>query len=468
MRPAHAAEHARAGAFAAWQPRRRDGLVVTSRRSVLKAGLAGIAGLSLADLLAIRNQARARGEASPEPRSVILLWMTGGPSQIDMWDPKPERPPEIRGPFATIGSRLPGVRLCEYLPRLADRLDRVTLIRSVDATHSNHEPNQVMQTGNLAAEPRTNPEAELYPAIGSIAAREHGAQIAGLPPYVSLNLKSKSHLAWGGYLGQRYDPFVAGDVKRLFQLPRGLDHHRLVDRQALRADLDRLRRDLDRSGALDACDEFSRQAVELVAGPRAQQAFDLSAEPSAVRERFGDHPWAQQTLLARRLVEAGVAFVTVDLSHHGASGTWDTHGDNIPPYGGIWNGLRPLLPVFDGLFTNLVDDLHERGLDRQVLVIAMGEFGRTPRIGTQGSSDGRDHWPSVMTVALAGGGLRHGQVIGASDRDGAVPWERRVTPGDLAATIYRHLRVPLDTHYLDFRGRPRPVLESGEPIAELG
>jgi uncharacterized protein (DUF1501 family) len=166
-------------------------------------------------------------------------------------------------------------------------------------------------------------------------------------------------------------------------------------------------------------------------------------------------------------VEAGVSFVTLDLSYHTASGTWDTHGDNIPPYGGIQRGLGPLLPLFDHLLTTLVSDLGERGLLDECLVIAMGEFGRTPQIGTQDSTDGRNHWPVVMSMLLAGGGLRHGQVIGSTESDGGAIHSRAVTPGDLAATIYRHFGVPLDTAYLDHRGRPRPILDHGEPIAEL-
>ena len=216
-----------------------------------------------------------------------------------------------------------------------------------------------------------------------------------------------------------------------------------------------------------AVDRFEQQAVDIVVGRQAREAFDISREPEAVRERYGSHDWCQQALLARRLVEAGVSFVTIDLSNHGASGTWDTHGDNIPPYGGIWNGLRPLLPVFDHLLTTLVGDLGERGLLDDVLVLAMGEFGRTPKLGTQGSTDGRDHWPVVMSMTLAGGGLRHGQVIGSSERDGGAIKERPVTPGDLAATIYRHMGVPLDGTYLDVRGRPRYYIDRGEPIREL-
>jgi Protein of unknown function (DUF1501) len=458
---------ARRHAFEFMGARSREGLTVTSRRSVLKASLAGIAGLTFSDLLRLRSQAADAGRPMPADKSVILLWMTGGPSHIDTWDVKPHAPREIRGPFSTIRTALPGVLLCEYLPKQAAMMDRLTIIRSVDARNSNHEPNQVFQTGNLEAEPRTNNEAEKYPAIASIVAKHRAAANRDLPPSVVLNMQSRSHLAWGGYLGKQYDPFLGNQASSLFKLPRGLDQQRIGARHSLARQFDRLRRDLDLSGSIAAMDRFDQQAIEIVAGGRAQQVFDLSEEPAAVRERYGSHNWCQQALLARRLVEAGVSFVTLDLSNHPSSGTWDTHGDNIPPYGGIWNGLRPLLPVFDHLLTTLVADLEERGLLDKVLVIAMGEFGRTPKLGTQGSTDGRDHWPVVMSITLAGGGMRHGQVIGATERDGGQIKERPVTPGDLAATIYHHMGVPLDGTYLDSRGRPRYFVEGGQPIAEL-
>jgi len=467
MDPAHGRAHAEQHAFTHFHARRRDGLTVVDRRGMLKASLLGIGGLSLPGLLRIRHEAAAAGRALPGRKSVILLWMTGGPSHIDTWDVKPDAPPEVRGPFATIQTKLPGVLLCEHLPKQAAMMDRLTVIRSVDARGSNHEPNQVFQTGNVAAAPRVNPEGDKFPAIAALAAKLRGPQGVALPPYVVLNMKSTSHVAWGGYLGQEYDPFDGNKVGKLFELPQGLSHERLTSRQDVLRQLDRLRRDLDRDGSLAAMDAFEQQAVEMVTGGVAQQAFDLSLEPKAVHTRYTNQVWCQQALLARRLVEAGVSFVTLDMSHHGASGTWDTHGDNIPPYGGIMNGLRPLLPTFDHLLTTLVDDLTERGLIDDVLVIAMGEFGRTPKIGTQGSSDGRDHWPSVMSMTLAGGGFRHGQVIGASERDGGQIKERPVTPGDIAATIYHHLGVPLDATYLDHRGRPRFIVENGAPIHEL-
>ncbi len=465
--PAHPHHHLPAHAFVDYHPRTREGLVVTSRRSVLKASLAGLAGLSMPALLQARSSAAAAGQALPGRKSVILLWMTGGPSHIDTWDPKPGAPVEIRGPFGTIPTALPGVRICEHLPKQAAMLDRMTLIRSVDARFSNHEPNMVMQTGNSEAEPRLNREGHQFPAIGAICGKFRGPNQPGLPAYVSLNLQDRDHLAWGGYLGKQYDPFLGSKVGDLFKLPGGLDQHRLESRQELRGQFDRMRQNLDLSGSMDALDRFGQQAVEIVVGQRAREAFDVSREPEAVRDRYGKHSWCQQALLARRLVESGVSFVTIDLSNHTSSGTWDTHGDNIPPYGGISRGLKPLLPVFDHLLTTLIADLGERGLLDDVLVLAMGEFGRTPQIGTQDSTDGRNHWPPVMSMTVAGGGFRHGQVIGSSEHDGGQIAHRPVTPGDLAATIYHHMGVPLDATYNDLRGRPRAIVEDGRVIGEL-
>ncbi len=463
----------------------REGVSLVGRRGMLKASLAGIAGLSLPELLRSRTLAAESGRSTKPPKSCILLWMAGGPSHIDTWDPKPERPENNRGPFGVTQTKLPGVIICEHLPKQAAMLDRFTIIRSVDARHSNHEPNKVFQTGNLLAEGRTNSEAEKYPALASVIAKHHGANHPALPPYVAF-MKSPSHLAFAGYLGKRYDPFIANQAVSLpvysnigqdtgtvaggemFRFSKLLSSERLEQRRELLADFDRMRADLDLGGSMAALEHYERQALEMLLGRRAQEAFDLTREPQATRDRYGKHLWCQQALVARRLVEAGVAFVTLDLSYHTASGTWDTHGDNIPPYGGIRNGLGPLLPLFDHLITTLVSDLEDHGLLNNVLVVAMGEFGRTPMIGTQGSTDGRDHWPQVMSMCLAGGGLRHGQVIGATETDGGNIKERAVTPGDLAATLFRYFDVPLDTSYLDNQGRPRIVVENnGKPINEL-
>ena len=477
----HTAHH---HAFSGFHARDHEGLTVFSRRGMIKAGMAGIGGLSLPSLLRLRAESMASGGSVPRGKSVILLWMAGGPSHIDTWDPKPDRPYENRGPFGVTRTKLPGVVICEHLPKQAAMLDKFTILRSVDARKSNHEPNKVFQTGDRRAAPRVNPKGEKYPAIASLVARHHGANDPAMPPYVAF-MTSRSHIAFSGYLGGEFNPFIAQHAARLpiytnvgvdtgrttgaelFGLPPGLTPERLRRRQSLLRQFDQIRRDIDADGSIAALDAYQQKAVEMLTGQRARDAFDLSREPESVRERYGKHLWCQEALLARRLVEAGSAFVTIDLSYHGASGTWDTHGDNIPPYGGIRKGLGPLLPLFDHLITTLVSDLDERGMLDDVLVIAMGEFGRTPRIGTQGSTDGRNHWPDVMSMCLAGGGFRHGQVIGATERDGGQIKERPVTPGDLAATIYHHFGVPLDLTYTDTSGRPHPIVQDGAPIHEL-
>jgi hypothetical protein len=458
--------HAGGHAFGFLSPRDREGLVVYGRRSVLKSSLAGIGGVSLPALLSARS--RGATAAGRDDRAVILVWMTGGPSHIDTWDPKPDMPAEIRGPFQPIATRLPGVQICEYLPKQAAMLDRFTLIRSVDCRQSNHEPNMVMQTANRLAEPRTNSRGHLYPGLGAIVARHRSAVRPDMPPYVALNVQARSHVAGGGAMGTAFDPFDGRTATRVLGLTGGLSADRLADRRRLLSDIDRLRAAADRSAALDAADRFTQQAFDIVIGGRAREAFDLEREPADVRARYGDHEWARQALLARRLVEHGSSFVTIDLSNHRDSGTWDNHGDKISPYGGIWNGLRPLLPVFDHVITTLVTDLEERGLLERTLVVAMGEFGRTPRIGSEDGTDGRSHWPFVMSACLAGGGMRHGQVIGRTSRDAGEIAARPVTPSDLAATIFHHLGVPLDVTYIDHQGRPTYVIEEGgRPLAEL-
>ena len=484
MFDSHSSQHSSGSAFAGFNGRSREGLMLLNRRGMLKAGVAGVAGLTLPSLLKARAEAAQSGAPTGTGKSMILLWMAGGPSQIDSLDPKPDRPFMNRGPFGVTQTKLPGVIVCEHLPKLAAMLDKFTVIRSVDCRGSNHEPNTVMQTANLTAEPRVNRDSVTYPAIGSIVAKHHGANHPAMPPYVAF-MKSRSHLAFAGHLGKTYDPFIANQATKLpvydvvgkdtgvvskadlFRMPEGLSEPRIQTRQTLMRQFDVLRRDLDQDGSMEALEGYSQQAASLLLGGQAQQAFDIDQEAASVRAKYGPHLWCQQALIARRMVEAGVSFVTIDLSYHGASGTWDTHGDNIPPYGGISKGLGPLLPLFDHLITTLVSDLEERGLLDNTLVMAMGEFGRTPYMGTQDSSDGRNHWPEIMSMSMAGGGLRHGQVIGASAPDGGHIAERPVRPGDLAATIYRHFGVPLDTTYNDPRGRPNFILDHGSPIHEL-
>ncbi len=486
MRTANVCGRAHSGhAFESFGGTTREGLCFVSRRNFLKAGIAGVAGLSLPELLQQRAMAIEAGRSLSSDKAVILLWMTGGPSHIDTWDMKPDRPAINRGPFSPIGTAIPGEFICEHLPRQAAMLDKFTIIRSVDCRGSNHEPNMVMQTGHREASPRVNPIGGKYPSIGSVVSKMHGPNRAEMPAYVAFQ-KSRSHIGYAGYLGRRHDPFLGNQAARLpiydlvgkdsgkeseatmFNFAKNLSFDRIHQRSELLHQLDHVRRELDHSPQVQAYSQYQQQAIETLTGGHVQRAFDLDQESQQTRDRYGQHLWSRQALLARRLVESGVSFVTIDLSYHTASGTWDNHGDNIPPYGGISKGLKPLLPLFDHVITTLVADLQDRRLLDDVLVIAMGEFGRTPNMGTQGSTDGRNHWPQVMSMCLAGGGLRHGQVIGSTERDGGQIKSRPVTPGDLAATIYHHMQVPLDASYEDTRGQPHPIVqENGKPLAEL-
>jgi len=407
-------------------------------------------------------------------KSVIFLWMNGGPSHIDMWDPKPDAPVEIRGPFAPIATSQPGTFVTEHLPGHARIMDRLTLVRSIDCTACEHDPNTVMQTGNTAASPRTNPQADRLPAMGSIVSKFRGANHRGLPAYVTFHVTNGS-IARGGALGRQFDPYHGNLGAGPFERAAGLDDARLGQRRELVNQLDRFHGGRDLAGITESHGRFREEAIEIVLGGRAREAFDLQRESQSVRQRYERVPWIdqfgrrgkmnEQVLLARRLVEAGVTFVTVVMSAYGNSATWDTHGNPVKTaYGGVESGTKPLLAPFDHLLTTLVEDLEERGLLDTTLVVALGEFGRSPKIN---KNTGRDHWKPVGCGVLAGGGLRHGQTIGATDRHGGEIAARPVRPGDLAATIYRHLDIPLNTKYVDPNGRPHYIVEGGKPLAEL-
>ena len=474
-------------AFSSFHSARSRDLTVLSRRNAFKVGLAGLAGLSVPRLMAARQEASKAGRPLGN-KSVILLWMAGGPSQIDTWDPKPNRPDINRGPFGSIRTNVSGIHIGEHLPKQAKMMDRFTIIRSMNPRTSEHSPNKVWQTGHPDASPRRSQKGDLYPAMGSVVGKFRGANQPGLPPYVSFN-RDPDHVAQGGYLGQQFNAMNGHQAAGLpeyqgfgrlteeeksfsreggFDLPTGLSPLRLQQRGSLLKRLDAMRKSIDRSGAMEAADHFQAQALEMVLGGAARKAFDLSREPARTRERYGNQLWCQQALLARRLVEAGVSFVTIDLTMGMNAGDWDSHGDQHV-FGGIETGLKPLLPIYDHLISTLVSDLEERGLLDDTLVLSLGDFGRDPIIGTQkGFSGGRNHWKRVMSMCLAGGGLRHGQVIGASDKTGGEIDERGITPQDLAATVYRHMGVPLDATYEDTSGRPIHVVPgSGQPIKEL-
>ena len=456
----HRDSHRREGV---WQPPNSDLIRVGSptRRWFLQTGLAGVAGLSTSQILQLQAEASSSSKArSSERKSVILFWLSGGPSHLDMWDPKPDAAGDVRGPFGTIPTRLPGVRFCEHLPRQAAIMDKLTVIRSVDCSASNHTP-ITMQAGNpLARRTDDGRDGGGYPSMGSIAAKFRGSNDPTLPAFVGLADQWKADVWGAGNMGRAYEPVQGSELAGRFELPRGLSLGRLNDRDALRRRLNHLRAEVDRAGAQDPFDRYARQALEMVTSTRARRAFELDKEDPRLRDAYGRDSIGEKALLARRLVEAGVTFVLVS----GAWGYFDHHGDNVV-WGGIEKGLKPLLPRVDQTLATLVTDLERRGLLDQTLVLMMGEFGRAPTINR---AAGREHWTNVMSMVMAGGGLRHGQVIGASDRKGHSILEREITPQDLAATVFTYLGIDLDSQWVDNQGRPMPIVAAGgRPIAEL-
>ena len=437
------------------------------RRSFVKAGMLGAGGLALGDLL--RLEAGDSVCAARRP-SVIILWMRGGPSHIDMWDPKPDAPVEYRGEFGVSTTTVSGILLSDMLPMCGRIMDKWSIVRSLhhnDAGHSSGD--QICFTGYPAG---PNPDENIYPSCGSIVARQLGHLVPHLPAYVMI---PRSVPGTGpGYLGVSYKAFetqadpAASAPFRVpnFTLPQGVTFERIGDRRTLLNQFDALRRDLDANGQMQALDRYGEQAWDILTSRAARDAFDLDAEPMHVRERYGFMPafdpgaanrcgapaWSQRILLARRLVEAGVRLVTVDLRW------WDTH------VLGFDSLRRGFLPRFDRAYSALIEDLQQRGLLESTLVIAWGEFGRTPRVNAQA---GRDHYPNVFSAALAGGPVKGGRVVGESDSRGAFPRANPKTPQDVLATMYRHLGIDVTASYSDGSGRPHPVLPSGRVIEEL-
>jgi hypothetical protein len=426
-----------------------------TRRGILKAGLAGAIGLSLPDLLRLQA-ASAQGSSSRKDTAVIFLELAGGPTQHETYDPKPDAPEEYRGPFKPIATNVPGIRLSQLMVEQAKVMDKLAIIRSIHHGTSSH----LTQTGYYLRD-RQNRKNEM-PCIGSVTAHLRGANAPGMPPFVSI----PSIMRYGGaaYLGQAYNPYETGRYDsrsggfrvRNLTLVKGVTLGRLEDRRTLLDAFDEERRLFDTGGVADSMDQFNRQAFEMVTGDRAREAFDLTTEDERLRERYGldKRGMGQGLLLARRLVERGVTFVSVRMN---TQGSWDDHNQ-------IDKRMKAKGPGYDRAVAALVRDLHERGLDRKVLVVAMGEFGRTPRVN---KNAGRDHWGRVMSVLLAGGGLRTGQVIGASDSKGAVPTDRPYRPENVLAVVYRHLGIDPALTLPDLSGRPRHLLEERRLITEL-
>jgi Protein of unknown function (DUF1501) len=428
---------------------------VCSRRWFLQAGFAGLASLALPTGISALESA-----APKRKTSVILFWLSGGPSHIDMWDPKPDAPVEVRGPFGSIATKVPDIRLSEHLPLQARIIDKLTLIRSVDCRASNHTP-ITMQSGNpLARRTDDGKDGGGYPSMGSIAARFRGPNDPHLPAFVGLADSWKADV-WGtGHMGSTFEPVKGSELAGRLQLPTGVGIADLHDRSALRNQFDHLQRELDVSDNIARMDGYSRQALDMVVSGKARQAFEIDRESDRLRDAYGRDSIGEKALLARRLVEAGVTFVLVS----GAWGYFDHHGDEVR-WGGIVKGLKPLLPRVDGVIYSLVNDLESRGLLDSTLVLMMGEFGRGPVIN---KNAGRDHWTNCMSMLVAGGGTRGGRVIGSTDHKGYDIKDRRVGPEDLAATVFQHLGIDLESTWRDPQGRPIPIVAGqGKPVAEM-
>lgn len=419
----------------------------TSRRNFLRVGSLGLgtAAVGLPDLLRARGEAADR--SSVRDTSVIWLWLGGGPTHVETFDPKMTAPVEYRSAVGEVATSLPGVTIGGLFPKIAQASNHFSFIRSFAHTNSGHGGGTHYVMTGYDYPPADNNLPPIKPSLGSILARQRGASHpqTGIPTYVRMNGIYGDGAAW---LGASHGPFdSAGEAQRNMNLQVAVD--RLDDRRGLLQGLDRINREADRTGLMRGLDAFETQAFDLVLG-RAKDAFDLQREDPKIRSKYGTGV-GEQLLLARRLCEAGCGFVTL---HHGG---WDMHGQIVP-------GLNALCPQIDTAVAALVDDVTQRGLDKQILLVISGEFGRTPRIN---GSAGRDHWAPLSTLAFAMGGLKNGQVVGESSPKVEVPASTPITPQDMMATIFSVLGIDRDLHFQDPAGRPTPMLTHGKPIREL-
>jgi uncharacterized protein (DUF1501 family) len=439
-----------------------------NRRSFLRAGAAALGGLSLADLLRLEAQSR-EAQRSTSPKSVIVLWLWGGASHMETFDLKPDAPSEYRGDFRPIHTNIPGLDISEHLPRLARLGDKFALIRSlhhnspghVNSTHTllSAYPGDLVEGGDY--KPR-------YPFVWSVANKMLGERRPGLPQYVAM---PRVRYQGAAYLGRQYEPLVvsADPSTAGYQPPdislAAADRPRFGQRAELLRQFDGIRRDLDQTGAMEAMDGFQRRAADILTSGAAREAFDLTREDGRVRDRYGRHAVGQRCLLARRLIEAGTRIVTIDFPcvPGQKAFSWDDHAS-------VWNifeQMRIRLPVLDQVVSALIEDLHMRGLADDTLLIVTGEMSHTPRLNYFNGQPGREHWARSMSLLLAGGGLRMGQAVGATNSRGEEPRVRPITPNDFQATLYRWFGIPLETSFLDHAGRPVHIVPNGRVIEEL-
>jgi Protein of unknown function (DUF1501) len=409
-----------------------------TRRELLRVGGLAFAGLTLADVLRLRASAGTEGTRG---KSVIMIWLRGGPSHIDSYDMKPEAPAEVRGEFRPIATNVPGIQICEHMPMQARIMDKLAILRGIKSNDlGDHTPHYIV-TGF--------PDRGKRPALGSIVSYLR-PRTDGLPPYVSMMYRADGTHENATYTGPAHRPFVpkAEGLANL-SLAKGISLDRLRDRQRLLRQFDTLSRDLDSRGDMAGVDAYTQRALEMITSPKVREAFDVSKEPAEAQGRYGK--FCANFLLARRLVEAGVSVVTLKV------GDWDTHEKNFID-------MREQLPQLDHGFHALVTDLHERRLDKDVAVVMWGEFGRAPKISR---GDGRDHWPDAGAAVIAGGGFRVGQVIGETDSHAGRAKGNPYTPSNVLANLYHHLGIDPATTIPDHSKRPMHVLDEREPVREL-
>lgn len=444
------------------------------RREFLRVGTLALGGIGLSDVL----RGRAQAGTGSQPTSVILFWMWGGPSQLETYDMKPQAPVEYRGPLRPIPTNVPGIEICEYMPLQAQMADKFSIIRSLHHEMSSHNDGSIeVLTGKTPriADPTSTAKSE-HPDFGMIASLLRKGRPDGMPQYVGL--QKAPFMTMPNYLGVAHKAFETGDPSKPefappnLTLTTGINNDRLQDRKSLVQQFDRFRRDVDLTHSLESIDSFRSAAFQLLTSPAVADAFDIRREDPRLRDRYGQHRWGQSCLLARRLAEAGVAVINIDATAPNDTTknfSWDDHAGAFH----LDYAQRERLPQMDQALSALVTDLHDRGLNDQVMVIACGEFGRTPKVtyAPTNFSDqpgvGRDHWPQAFSAFIAGGGLRMGQVVGATTARSEYPIQDAVTPQDLLATVYRHLGIDPQMSILDFSGRPVPILPSGKPIAQL-
>jgi hypothetical protein len=420
----------------------------STRRDFLRVGALGLGGLTLPDLLRARAEAASTNRPSKDT-SVVLLWLPGGPTHMDTYDLKPEAPAEFRGAFKPIPSAVPGIEICELMPKQAAVMEHMAIVRSFSHGNAGHGGGTHWVMTGFDFPPADSGEPQVYPSPGAVVAKVRGNHPrTGMPPYIAMN---RIYGDGPAFLGVDSAPFESGgQAKQNMSLAGGIDITRLGDRRALLKGFDRIRRDIDARGMMNGLDSFEQQAFSLILGKAAREAFDVTLEDPKVRSRYGSG-LGEQMLVARRLCEAGASFVNI------AWNGWDDHGS-------IEAAMRAKLPPLDQAVATFVEDCQQRGLDKRVLMVITGEFGRTPRVN---GSAGRDHWPTGMFATLAGGGLRMGQVVGETTAKGEVPRTRAVSPQDLMATIYHVLGIDRDTHFYNGAGRPTPIITDGKPVAEL-